>query len=258
MTLLSVEDLVVTYKQPGQAHIRAVDGVSFSVSPGEVLSLVGESGCGKSTIARTVCGLEKIHSGNIFFEQTPVHRIGLRARAQHELRIQMVFQNPYSSLNPRRIIRSQIEDALTIHPDKNAWTVESLLTAVELDHSAAQKYPHAFSGGQRQRIAIARALASGPKLLIADEPIASLDASLQSSIATLMCKLVVESGAGMLFISHDLAIVREISDRVIVMNSGKIVEQNTAERIWNAPTQEYTQNLLKAIPRIDGLGQLPG
>jgi peptide/nickel transport system ATP-binding protein len=147
---------------------------------------------------------------------------------------------------------------MRINKDRSAWTVASLLEAVELDPSAATRYPHAFSGGQRQRIAIARAIATGPELLIGDEPIASLDASLQARVAGMMRKLALDTGAALLFISHDLAIVREIADDVAVMKAGRILERGPVEQVWNDPQASYTQKLLSAIPAVDGLGILPG
>ena len=258
MSLLEIEDLVVTYKQPGRGKLTAVDGVSLRLDKRQVLGLVGESGCGKSTIARAICGLEPVQHGSIHFEGEPVRRLGLRKRDRAQLRIQMVFQNPYASLNPRRTIASQLTDGLRINPDRSAWTVASLLEAVELDASAATKHPHAFSGGQRQRIAIARAIATGPDLLIGDEPIASLDASLQARVAGMMRTLAIETGAALLFISHDLAIVREIADDVAVMNAGRIVERGPVAQVWNDPQASYTKRLLGAIPKVDGLGHLPG
>jgi peptide/nickel transport system ATP-binding protein len=258
MSLLDIDDLVVTYKLPGRGRLTAVDGVSLTLRKGQVLGLVGESGCGKSTIARAVCGLEPVQSGSIRFDGQPVRRLGLGRRDREQLRIQMVFQNPYASLNPRRRIASQLEDGMRINKDRSAWTVASLLEAVELDPSAATRYPHAFSGGQRQRIAIARAIATGPELLIGDEPIASLDASLQARVAGMMRKLALDTGAALLFISHDLAIVREIADDVAVMKAGRILERGPVEQVWNDPQASYTQKLLSAIPAVDGLGILPG
>lgn len=169
----------------------------------------------------------------------------------------MVFQNPYASLNPRRRIRDQLTDALALDPEHN-WTVESLLEAVDLPVDAAQRYSHSFSGGQRQRIAIARALAAGPKVLVGDEPIASLDAFLQARIARMMRDLAIDSGASMIFISHDLSVVRDIADRVAVMEAGKIVEVGSTEQIWNDPQHPYTKKLLTAIPKVDGKGIIPG
>lgn len=256
--LLQVADATVRYKLRGGGRLTAVDSVSFTVGTSEVLGLVGESGCGKSTLAKAICGLERLDSGSILFKERPVSRLGYTRRDAHLLRIQMVFQNPYASLNPRRTVASQLQDGLRIHPNPERWTVASLLEAVELEPGAAKRFPHSFSGGQRQRIAIARAVAAGPDLLIGDEPIASLDASLQAKIAGLMRDLALETGASLLFISHDLAVVRVIADRVAVMNQGTIVEQGDIESIWNDPQDQYTRRLLSAIPVVDGLGVIPG
>jgi len=258
MTLLHLDDVHVTYKLPGRGTLNAVDGVSFDLEPRQVLGLVGESGCGKSTLARAVCGLEPTSGGAITFNGTPIGKLGLRKRAPELLRIQMVFQNPYASLNPRRTIGSQIEDGLRVNPVRDAWDVGQLLEHVELDAASRTRYPHQFSGGQRQRVAIARAIAAGPELLIGDEPIASLDASLQARVAKLMRKLAVETGAALLFISHDLSVVRVIADDVAVMSAGRIVEHGPVDRVWSDPQDAYTQRLLAAIPVVDGLGTLPG
>lgn len=253
---LDVEHLTVVYKQPGRRTLTAVDDVTFGVGSGEVVGLVGESGCGKSTIARTVCGLETAHEGRITFAGEPIRPLGLHRRARALQRIQMVFQNPYASLNPKRRIRDQIEDGRRVNRG-TAPSVDELLDLVEIPRSGAGAYPYQFSGGQRQRIAIARAVATGADLLIGDEPIASLDASLQAKIAQLMRDVCLQTGAALLFISHDLAVVRLIADRVLVMNRGRIVEQGPAEAVWNSPQEDYTQRLLAAIPEADGLGRLP-
>ena len=256
--LLRVEDVVVRYRLPGGGRFTAVTGVSLEVGAGEVLGLVGESGCGKSTLARAICGLEKLEGGAIWFGDHPVRPLGYRRRPERQLRIQMVFQNPYASLNPRRTVAAQLADGLRINPDPERWDVASLLEAVELTPDAAKRYPHSFSGGQRQRIGIARAIAAGPDLLIGDEPIASLDASLQARIAQLMKDLALETGASLLFISHDLAVVRVVADRVAVMNQGALVEVGPIDEVWGDPQQDYTKRLLAAIPMVDGLGVIPG
>ncbi|WP_166352884.1 ABC transporter ATP-binding protein [Phytoactinopolyspora limicola] len=256
--LLELNDVHVSYRQPGRGRLSAVQGVSLSLDGGRVLGLVGESGCGKSTIAKAVCGLVPVDAGTITFRGEPIRRLGLRRRDPHAMRIQMVFQNPYASLNPRRTVGRQIEDGLRVNPDQSAWTVADLLTGVELEPSWAARYPHQLSGGQRQRIAIARALAAGPDVLIGDEPIASLDASLQATIAQLMRRLALASGAGLLFISHDLSVVRVVADDVAVMSAGRIVEAGPVDRVWAQPQAEYTRRLLAAIPAVDGLGRLPG
>ena len=255
--LLELDSVACEYKLDGGGRFRAVNGVSLQLGRSEVLGLVGESGCGKSTLAKLICGLEKPADGSITFDGHPVRALGLKKRAKELLGIQMVFQNPYASLNPRRRIRDQLEDALALNPD-GKWSVESLLEAVDLPSDSAQRYSHSFSGGQRQRIAIARALAAGPKVLVGDEPIASLDAFLQARIARMMRDLAIDSGASMIFISHDLSVVRDIADRVAVMEAGRIVEVGSTEQIWNDPNHPYTQKLLAAIPKVDGKGFIPG
>ena len=256
--LLTINDVSVRYKLPGGGLLTAVNQVSLDVAESRVVGLVGESGCGKSTLARAVCGLEPVSAGEIHFKGAPVRKLGMRRRPEELMRIQMVFQNPYASLNPRRTVGSQIADGLRANPASTSWSVAGLLEEVELPSDVQNRFPHQFSGGQRQRIAIARAIASGPELLIGDEPIASLDASLQARVAGLMRKLALEAGASLLFISHDLAVVRIIADEVAVMNKGEIVEHGTSQQVWDEPQEAYTQRLLAAIPAVDGLGTLPG
>ncbi|MCA0378399.1 MAG: ATP-binding cassette domain-containing protein [Actinobacteria bacterium] len=256
--LLSIDNVSVRYKLPGGGSLTAVNEVSLDVADSSVVGLVGESGCGKSTLARAVCGLEATSGGSIKFKGHEVRKLGMRRRPEELMRIQMVFQNPYASLNPRRTVGSQIADGLRANPQQTSWSVAGLLEEVELPSDVQQRFPHQFSGGQRQRIAIARAIASGPELLIGDEPIASLDASLQARVATLMRRLALEAGASLLFISHDLAVVRIIADEVAVMNKGVIVEHGTSQQVWEQPQEAYTKRLLAAIPAVDGLGTLPG
>ncbi|MEV0829992.1 ABC transporter ATP-binding protein [Nonomuraea rubra] len=252
--LLTIDDLVVEHRSPGRPVVRAVAGASLSVRPGEVVGLVGESGCGKSTLARAVCGLNPITAGSIDFDGQPVTPLGLRRRRLTG--IQMVFQDPYASLNPRRRVGDQIADGLRAARDSAASPAD-LLERVGLPRDFAGRHPHEFSGGQRQRIAIARALAARPRLLIGDEPISALDASAQAQVARLMRDLAVESGAGLLFISHDLSVVRLIADRIAVMYLGKIVEVGDTAEVWANPRHPYTKALLAAIPQPDGLGVLP-
>ncbi|WP_336205405.1 ABC transporter ATP-binding protein [Nonomuraea sp. LPB2021202275-12-8] len=254
MSLLTVDDLVVEHRSPGRPVVRAVAGASLEVNAGEVVGLVGESGCGKSTLARAVCGLNSVTEGRIAFDGEPVTPLGLRRRKLTG--IQMVFQDPYASLNPRRRVGDQIADGLRTSGDTVTKPAD-LLERVGLPRDFAGRHPHEFSGGQRQRIAIARALAARPRLLIGDEPISALDASAQSQVATLMRDLAVDSGAGLLFISHDLSIVRLIADRIAVMYLGRIVETGATAEVWANPRHPYTQALLGAIPKPDGLGVLP-
>jgi ABC-type glutathione transport system ATPase component len=254
---LNVEQATVRYRQRGANDLVGVDHVDLELEPGEVLGLVGESGCGKSTLARAICGLEPLADGRILLDDKEIHPLRLRRRPVDEMRVQMVFQNPYASLNPRRRVGEQIEDGRRAAA-REVGTVTELLADVGLEASAARGYPHQFSGGQRQRVAIARAMAAAPDILIGDEPIASLDASLQSRVATLMRDVALRHGASLLFISHDLAVVRQIADRVAVMRAGRIVEQGPMAAVWEAPAESYTRALLAAIPIADGLGRLPG
>lgn len=255
--LLEIDDLSVTYR--GRPPVTAVDGVSLTVREGEVVALVGESGCGKSTLARAAAGMAKPAGGSIRYRGQDVPVLGWRRRRPEFTGIQMVFQDPNTSLNPRRSVGSQVEDgirAALARGDEGSKAGE-WLERVGLDASAASGYSHEFSGGQRQRIAIARALASRPRLLIADEPISALDASTQAAVAELMKSLAVRAGAGMLFISHDLSVVRLIADRLFVMYRGRIVESGRTSSIWNDPLHPYTRALLEAVPIPDGSGALP-
>jgi peptide/nickel transport system ATP-binding protein len=254
---LQVRDLHVTYR--GHPPVRAVDGVSLAVAPGQVVGLVGESGCGKSTLARAVCGILAPQAGTVTFDGQTVRPLGLRRRPAGLLRIQMVFQDPYSSLHPRRRIGTQIAEGTRaarrrgiVGPAAAEW-----LTRVGLDPEVVRRYPHEFSGGQRQRIAIARALAASPELLVGDEPISALDASTQAMVAGLMRELTVAAGAGLLFISHDLSVVRLIADHLVVMYRGRVVEAGPTDAVWSSPGHPYTQALLAAIPLPDGTGTLP-
>lgn len=257
VAVLDAQDVVVRY--PGHPPVVAVDGVSLSVAPGETVALVGESGSGKSSLARAVVGIEKLAGGEVRFRDAPVTPLGIRRRNLALTGIQMVFQDPSTSLNPRRRVGDQIADGIATARARGAEgsTVQEWLERVGLPAEVATRFPHQFSGGQKQRLAIARALAARPSLLVADEPISALDASTQTSVAGLMRDLVAESGAGMLFISHDLAVVRRIADRTFVMYAGRVLEAGATERVWSAPQHPYTQALLAAIPEPDGSGHIP-
>lgn len=257
---LTVENIVVEYKRKGQ--LRAVDDVSLTVNPGEVVALVGESGCGKSSLARAIVGIEHRTSGNVHLGQREVQTLGFRRRSLADTDIQMVFQDPTSSLNPRRSIAQQIGDGIATARARNvaASSIASpaeWLNRVGLNPNLVNRYPHEFSGGQKQRIAIARSLAAAPRILVADEPISALDASTQTSVAALMRSLCANTGTGMLFISHDLSVVRRIADRTLVMYAGKIVESGDTETLWTNPIHPYTKALFEAIPIPDGTGTLP-
>lgn len=259
MSVLQIEDAVVEFHSRARGTVRAVDGVSLEVDRGRVVGLVGESGCGKSSLARAVVGLERLAAGQIRYGGHEVSAVGWRTRPAAQTGLQMVFQNPYSSLNPRRTIGSQIQDGLVAaRNDTDARAeVTKLLDLVGMPADVAGRYPHQFSGGQRQRIAIARALAPGPKVLVADEPVTALDASSQAQVVNLLVSLVDELGLGILFISHDLALVREIADETAVMYLGRIVESGPTQQVWASPGHPYTQALIDAVPRIRPQAVLP-
>jgi oligopeptide/dipeptide ABC transporter ATP-binding protein len=239
----------------GRTTIRAVDGVSFSIARGEVVGLVGESGSGKSTVGRALLRLIEPTAGSVRFDGTDITRLGRTALRRLRRRMQIVFQDPYASLDPRRRVEDLIGDVLDIHglakgPARRARVVE-LLEQVGLPPEHIDRFPHQFSGGQRQRIGIARALAVAPDFIVADEPVSALDVSVQAQIVNLLVELRRRLGLTMLFISHDLAVVEHLSDRVIVMYLGRIMEMAPAARIYAAPRHPYTQALLSAAPVPD-------
>jgi peptide/nickel transport system ATP-binding protein len=261
MSVLEIRNLEVAYERRGREPVRAVVDASLSVDRGEIVGLVGESGCGKSTLARAAVGLIKPTSGAVVFEGRELPALDRSARSREAARLQMVFQNPYASLNPRRRIGSQIADALAIlglaGRDGRRRRSRELLERVGLPGSAAERYPHEFSGGQRQRIAIARALAADPTVLVLDEPLSSLDASAQAQIANLLVDLSHNLGLGLLLISHDLGIVHQVADRVCVMYLGEIVEEGATDEVWTRPLHPYTEALIHAIPHPDGRRFMP-
>ena len=254
MSVLELHDVVVDYHGRG-GRVRAVAGASLSIERGKIVGLVGESGCGKSTLARAAVGLVKTTSGAVTFEGRPVTSLGRRARPAELVKLQLVFQNPYSSLNPRRTIGSQVADGAG--RDQRDAQVRELLELVGLPANAFKRFPHEFSGGQRQRIAIARALAADPSVIVLDEPLASLDASAQAQLANLLKRLSRELDVGLLLISHDLAIVRHVADDVSVMYLGRMVEIGPTDSLWESPAHPYTEALTAAVPRADGAGVLP-
>jgi peptide/nickel transport system ATP-binding protein len=257
---LEIRQLNVDYQRPRLPPVRAVVDVDLDVQPGQVVGLVGESGCGKSTLARAAIGLVPRTSGTVSFHGMDVRALGSGPRPPRLRRIQMIFQDPYASLNPRRKVGRQIADGLRAQVDddrERRRRVASLLEQVGLNGSIVDRYPFEFSGGQRQRIAIARALASDPEIIIADEAVSALDASTQAQVANLLVSLARQRDAGLLFISHDLGIVRYITDTVAVMYLGRIVEQGLTDSVWASPAHPYSKALIAAVPRHDGSGTLP-
>ncbi|MFB7613399.1 ABC transporter ATP-binding protein [Kitasatospora sp. NPDC056181] len=265
--ILEVRDLVKYYpltqgivfkRQVGA--VKAVDGVSFGLEKGETLGVVGESGCGKSTLAKVLMNLERATAGEVRFKGEDITRLsgaGLKAVRRN---IQMVFQDPYTSLNPRMTVGDIIGEPFEIHPEvapkgDRRKAVQDLLDVVGLNPEYINRYPHQFSGGQRQRIGIARGLALKPEVIICDEPVSALDVSVQAQVINLLEQLQSEFGLSYMFIAHDLSIVRHISDRVGVMYLGKLVEIGTEDQIYSHPTHPYTQALLSAVPVPDPTGR---
>jgi len=237
-------------------YIKAVDEVSFEVYPGEVLGLAGESGCGKTTLGRSILRLEEPDSGSIIFDNTDIRMLGANAMRKMRKHIQIIFQDPYSSLNPRLTIGYAITEPMYVHGlqenDKmRKQKALDLLDRVGLPARAYNRYPHEFSGGQRQRVGIARALAVEPKFLVCDESVSALDVSVQAQVLNLLNDLKKEFGLTYIFISHDLSVVKFMSDRIMIMSAGKIEETGTPEEIFNHPKTEYTRKLIDAIPKGD-------
>ena len=255
-TLLSAEHIRVAFTtgRGRSAHrLVALNDVSLSIGRGEVLGLVGESGSGKSTMARAIVGLQSCETGRMTFDGRPLQ--ATRTRADRKA-IQMVFQDPYASLDPRMTVRQALSEVLRVHRLASSWQLrakcEDLMELVQLPVQLLDSRPAGMSGGQRQRVAIARALAVDPTLLIADEAVAALDVSVQAGIVNLLADLRENLGLSILFISHDLAVVRALCDRVSVIYHGEIVEEGPCAELFANPRHEYTKRLLAAIPRLDG------
>ncbi len=236
-------------------QVRAVDGISFAVERGETLGLVGESGSGKSTACRAVLQLIKPTSGSVRFEGREISGLGRRRMRPLRREMQMIFQDPYASLNPRKRVGQIVGDPLrrqgVARGSEVRRQVQELLERVGLSSEHFNRYPHEFSGGQRQRIGIARALTLKPKLVICDEPVSALDVSIQAQIVNLLDDLQDELGLAYLFVAHDIGVVRHISDRIAVMHDGRIVEQGSADQVCERPQDEYTKQLLAAVPIAD-------
>jgi peptide/nickel transport system ATP-binding protein len=235
------------------SHVKAVDNVTFDVYPGETLGLVGESGCGKTTIGRTIIRLEEPTEGEMIYKGRDIAKMTADELRIFRKEVQIIFQDPYSSLNPRMTIGNAIMEPMQVHgilenDEQRKKKVEELLTRVNLDPSHFYRYPHEFSGGQRQRIGIARALAVNPKFIICDESVSALDVSVQAQVLNLLNELKDEFGLTYIFISHDLSVVKYMSDRMVVMQEGKIEEMGDADQIYNKPGTPYTQKLIDAIP----------
>ena len=256
--VLTANHLVKTYTQRsgkfgfGTTQIKALNDVSIALKAGSTLAVVGESGSGKSTLARCLLQLQPFDSGEVWFEGrnlAALDKESLRSARRH---LQMVFQDPFASLNPRMKVAEIVGEGLLIHgigtPAEQAEKVVQMLKRVGLNEADLQKYPHQFSGGQRQRIGIARALVLQPKVVVCDEPVSALDVSVQAQILLLLKELQTEMQLSYVFISHDLRVVRHIADEIVVMHQGKIVESGTIEAVYNTPQQAYTQQLLSAIP----------
>lgn len=234
--------------------VHAVDDVSFSVFKGETLGVVGESGCGKTTLGRCIMGLYPLTRGRILLEGKPLSAMTRKMRKNFSTQAQMIFQDPFESLNPRQTVRQILEEKFRIHgvsQQKTDKQITSLLDQVGLDPGALTKYPHEFSGGQRQRIGIARAISMTPQIVICDEPVSALDVSVQSKILNLLLDLQSAMGLTYLFISHDLSVVRHMSDRIIVMYLGRIMEIADAQEVYKHPRHPYTKALMEAVPVID-------
>ncbi len=259
--LLKVKDMKIYYPVSSgilgkTEYVKAVDGVSFEVKKGEVFGIVGESGCGKSTLGKGICKLEEPTSGEIILDDETVSGFNSRQMRPVRKKVQMVFQDPYASLNPRMSVFDIIAEPLIIHgltksKEELKEKVLGLLRKVGLDDYHANRYPHEFSGGQRQRIGIARALAVEPKLIIADEPVSALDVSIQAQVLNLLNQLKKEFSLTYIFVAHDLSVVEHISDRVGVMYLGNFVEVGSKEKLYKNPLHPYTQALLSAVPIPD-------
>ncbi|MEO6183916.1 MAG: dipeptide ABC transporter ATP-binding protein [Verrucomicrobiota bacterium] len=262
MNLLEVKNLKVHFPVKHglfsrvKAAVKAVDDVSFSIEPGETVGLVGESGCGKTTLGRAIVKLVEPTSGSVLFAERDIAKLtGPELRAVRR-GLQMIFQDPVGSLNPRMTVEEIVGEALDIHklaadPTSRRNRIRELLKSVGLNETHSERYPHEFSGGQRQRIGIARALAVEPKLIICDEPVSALDVSVQAQIINLLQDLQQERGLAYLFIAHDLAVVKHISRRVMVMYLGKVVELGPAKAVVEEPKHPYTQALISAVPVVD-------
>jgi ABC-type glutathione transport system ATPase component len=262
--VLAARDVVRHFRLPRASLLKpapvreALRGVTLEIGRGQRVGLVGESGSGKTTLARLLCGLDRPTAGRIEYEGRDISRLPERELRFLREGVQIVFQDPMGSLDPRMTVREIVREPLIglKYPGNHDARVRELLDAVGLSGSAAARYPHQFSGGQRQRIALARALAPGPRVLIADEPVSALDVSVRAQVLNLLLDLVEELELTLVFVSHDLSVVRFLCERVAVLYRGEIVEQGRTEAVWDAPAHDYTRALLAAVPTLEG--GLPG
>jgi len=252
MKILEVNNLIKTFKDPNNNSFKVLDDITFSLNTGEVLGLVGESGSGKTTLGRTIIRLTNQDSGKIIFNSLDISNLSKSAMKKVRKDMQIIFQDPFGSLNPRHSIEHIIGEPLLVHNYGNYNEIKKrilqLLDQVGLPSESMKLYPHEFSGGQRQRIAIARAIALKPKFLIADEAVSALDVSIQSQILNLISDLVKEYNISMIFISHDLSVIRHISSSIAIMQKGKIVEMGNTETVLKQPSHKYTKMLISAVP----------
>jgi ABC-type microcin C transport system duplicated ATPase subunit YejF len=256
--LLAVDDLTVTYPGRHGASVRAVDAVSFTIDRHQTLGLVGESGSGKSTIGRAILGLAPVAGGRIVYDGRDITHLSTRQRRPLSRELQVIFQDPYGSLNPTRTIGQTLAESLRASGERRedvAMRVSDVLEEVGLPPEAARRYPTRFSGGQRQRIAIARAVIGRPRLIVCDEPVSALDLSVQAQVLNLLAGLQTRLGLSYLFISHDLAVVRHLCSDVMVLYRGSVVERGTAAEIYDSPKETYTRRLLDAAPIPDPVRQ---
>jgi oligopeptide/dipeptide ABC transporter ATP-binding protein len=264
MSLLEISGLGVEFDVGGGKRVRAVNGVSLSIEKGESVGLVGESGCGKTSLGKAVIGLNPVSRGTVKFDGLDIAKYKGRGEGSFRKRVQMVFQDPFDSLNPRMMVGDAVAEVLRVHglgcekgargrkkEGQIAETVEELFRKVGLEREHTARYPHEFSGGQRQRVGIARAIALGPELIIADEPVSALDVSVQVQILNLMRDIKDSMGLSYLFVAHDLAVVRYMCDRVMVMYLGSIMEEAPAEQLFAHPAHPYTEALLSAVPDVE-------
>jgi peptide/nickel transport system ATP-binding protein len=251
--MLEISELSKSFHVAGKGRVQALDDVTLKLADSEILGLVGESGCGKSTLLRCVMRLTKPDQGRITYDGTDVHRARRGDVTRFRREVQMVFQDPYASLNPRMTVEQLITEGMVIHALVKGDAARRdeaarLIDMVGLSSDALEKYPRSFSGGQRQRIAIARALAVRPRVLVCDEPVSALDVSIQAQVLNLLIDMQAELGLAILFVAHNLAVVRQLCPRVAVMSEGRIVEQGTRDAIFHEPQHPYTRELLSAVP----------